>query len=172
MIPEVRLQRGSEQLAEDRDVEGDRFLIRLDRGFQRLRRFVREPGEGALDRGVPTLAPNVSRHRPMDRSADARGVQATKQITGIAVAEINLVCRRAAEPPEHVLRNPARSVAAAGEPDGVEAGIVGGLHERIGARFVGTGKMIAAEEALGMEFHLQPRELRRKRSDAGRRSHP
>ncbi len=57
-------------------------------------------------------------------------------------------------PRKHRFRDPARAVAAAGEPQGVEGGIIRHFDERVCPCRVLAGEMVVAEEALRVEFQL------------------
>ena len=82
---------------------------------------------------------------------ETRPVETAKQRTHVAIAEIGLVAGGGPQARKRQRQDPAGAIAAAREPDGVDGGIVGDLHECIGARLVVAREMAVREEALRME---------------------
>ena len=84
---------------------------------------------------------NVGRHRAVRYGRKPRPVEARKQRSGVAVADIGLVPGGFRQPADHCLRDPARAIAAAGAPDRVVGLVVGNLEEGLRPRRIVTGKM-------------------------------
>ncbi len=114
-----------------------------DKGFPKLAHgpmpgdLVRAGGEAAVERALVYLV-----------------VQTGQQGAGIAVAQIELVPGGVGQLRHHALGNPARAVAAAREPQGVEIRVVGDFQKCPRAGRVIAGEMPGREKALRMEGEL------------------
>jgi hypothetical protein len=82
-------------------------------------------------------------------------VQASQHGARVAIAEIGLRPCRVTEQGEDMFGDPARSIAAAPDPQHVDIGSFATSTNAGGAGIVVTGEVTVAEEALGMEadFH-------------------
>src|SRR5690606_34430173 len=73
----------------------------------------------------------------------------------VAVAEIGFDTRGAIELRQRRFSDPARAIAAAREPNRVQGGIVGVLHERLEPCFIVASEMTGAFEALRVKNNLR-----------------
>ena len=123
--------------------------------LQRLRGAIDQPGERPGTAASPPsrkMSPGIGAVR---RPAEPRPVEARKQRSGVAVADIGLVPGGFRQPADHCLRDPAGAIAAAGAPDRVEGRVVGDLEEGLRPRRIVAGEMAVGLEALRMEVDFR-----------------
>src|SRR3546814_9629407 len=108
MARKVGLELRAEQLTEHCDVERRVTRVFLHARFQRARRPVDQPGEGAVDGRLAALALHVLSHRSVRALRESRPVEPGQQIAGISIAEIALLPRRRPAPARSETHTPER----------------------------------------------------------------
>ena len=145
---QIRLQRRAEQLAEDGQVEGRRLRPSASDGLQRRpargrsarpARGRRRPRRPRASRPAPPARARRARSRPCRARPEARRRRCSRGRPWRA--------RRAPGRRSTRFRHAAGAIAAAREPDGVQARVVGHLEERRRPRRVVAGEMAVAREA-------------------------
>ena len=129
-------------------------VSRRDRRLQRVGGAIDEESQRALDRRLAAGARDVGGHRPMREAREARLVEAGEQEPGIAVAEIDLAPRRIGQARQQLLGQAARAIAAAREPQRIEARIVRDLEEGAARAVVVAGEMAGRQKALRREVQF------------------
>ena len=81
----------------------------------------------------------------MGESGKARFVQPSQQATGVAVTQIELAPGNLRQLRDRCLGDPARAIAAPGEPQGIKAGIVCDVDEGLRAGSVAASEMPTGE---------------------------
>src|SRR3546814_14985278 len=98
MARTVGVERRAKQWTEHGDVERRVTRVFLHARFERARRPVDQPGEGAVDGRLAALALHVLRHRAVRDLPESRPVEPGQQIAGLAIAEITLLPPRRPRP--------------------------------------------------------------------------
>jgi len=89
----------------------------------------------------------------MGQMFESGPVHAGQQTARVGIAQIALLARHRVQPGDHRLGDAARAIAAAGEPDGVDARIIGELDKGLGPRPVVPREVTVLQEAGGVEDH-------------------
>ncbi|MNT40403.1 hypothetical protein D3C72_1767140 [compost metagenome] len=153
MAGQVRLQRRADQFVEDGQVEGDGRARVVQQGrLQRGAVAADQPVDRATARRV--VARPVRGHWAVSDMGKARLVEQGQQAAGVGIAEVALLPGCLRQLRQNGLGDAARAVAAAREPDGVQARIIGELDE--GGRANGV---VAAEVAMRLEDHRMEDQL-------------
>ena len=109
------------------------------------------PGAARL---LPALAPDIDRHRPVNRLADPFPIKRSEQIATVGITEKRLVGGMFAQPRYSGCSDAICAVAAFGKPDCVESRVVGTIKKCIQTHFVAACKMPLLDKALLVKREL------------------
>src|ERR1700743_233761 len=130
MASEVGLKRRGDQAAENFEIErgrwtffADRWLQRVCRAFNKITQRARDGFFAAL-RAVIGLAVEVGGHRTMCDVAKPGLVKSRQKKAAVAVAHIGFATRRRLQSRQRSLRDAVGAIAAAREPQRIEALVI------------------------------------------------